>query len=33
VLIYSSKLSKRFCAFWHDVGSRGIGCHPTNRVI
>jgi hypothetical protein len=31
MLVYSSKLSKRFWAFWHEVGSRGIGCHPTNK--
>jgi hypothetical protein len=30
VLVYSSMLSKRFCALWHEDGSWGIGCHPTN---
>jgi hypothetical protein len=31
VLVYSSKLSKRFWAFWYEVGSQGIGCHPANK--
>jgi hypothetical protein len=30
-LIYSSKLSKQFWAFWHEVRSRCIGCHPINK--
>jgi hypothetical protein len=31
VLAYSWKLSKRFWALWHEVGSWGIGCQPTNK--
>jgi hypothetical protein len=32
ISVYSSKLSKWFWTFWHEVRSRGIGCHPTNKI-